>query len=200
MKLELGNATPAIVCGDAPAGTAAKLAANAFSFAGQSCISVQRIYVQADVYERFRDAFVPRVAKLVVGDPADEETDVGPLITTDERDRVLAWVEEARSGGATVLTGGELDDGLLRPTVVERPPRDARLACEEAFGPVCTIEPYGTLDEAIDRANATRYGLQAGIFTASLRAALEATERLEFGGVTVTRRRPSAPTRCRTAA
>ena len=84
-----------------------------------------------------------------------------------------------------MLTGGELENGLLRPTVVERPPRDAKLACEEAFGPVCTLEPYDSLDDAIDRANATRYGLQAGIFTSSLRAALDATERLEFGGVTV---------------
>ncbi len=186
VNLELGNATPVIVEADADVeDAAARCAANAFSFAGQSCISVQRIYVQTEVYERFRAAFVPRVEQLVVGDPADEDTDVGPLISTDDRDRVLAWVEEARSGGATVLTGAELENGLLRPTVVERPPRDAKLACEEAFGPVCTLEPYDSLDDAIDRANATRYGLQAGIFTSSLRAALDATERLEFGGVTV---------------
>jgi acyl-CoA reductase-like NAD-dependent aldehyde dehydrogenase len=186
VNLELGNATPVIVEADADVeDAAARCAANAFSFAGQSCISVQRIYVQAEVYDRFRAAFVPRVEQLVVGDPADEDTDVGPLISTDDRDRVLAWVEEARAGGATVLTGAELENGLLRPTVVERPPRDAKLACEEAFGPVCTLEPYDSLDDAIDRANATRYGLQAGIFTSSLRAALDATERLEFGGVTV---------------
>ena len=186
VNLELGNATPVIVEADADVeDAAARCAANAFSFAGQSCISVQRIYVQSEVYDRFREAFVPRVERLVVGDPADEDTDVGPLISTDDRDRVLAWVEEARAGGATVLTGGELENGLLRPTVVERPPRDAKLACEEAFGPVCTLEPYDGLDDAIDRANATRYGLQAGIFTSSLRAALDATERLEFGGVTV---------------
>jgi acyl-CoA reductase-like NAD-dependent aldehyde dehydrogenase len=186
VNLELGNATPVIVEADADVeDAAARCAANAFSFAGQSCISVQRIYVQAEVYDRFRAAFVPRVEQLVVGDPADEDTDVGPLISTDDRDRVLAWVEEARAGGATVLTGAELENGLLRPTVVEGPPRDAKLACEEAFGPVCTLEPYDSLDDAIDRANATRYGLQAGIFTSSLRAALDATERLEFGGVTV---------------
>jgi len=186
VNLELGNATPVIVEADADVeDAAARCAANAFSFAGQSCISVQRIYVQSEVYDRFREAFVPRVERLVVGDPADEDTDVGPLISTDDRDRVLAWVEEARAGGATVLTGAELENGLLRPTVVERPPRDAKLACEEAFGPVCTLEPYDSLDDAIDRANATRYGLQAGIFTSSLRAALDATERLEFGGVTV---------------
>ncbi len=172
VSLELGNATPVIVEPDADvADAAARCAANAFSFAGQSCISVQRILVHEDVYEAFRDAFLPRVEALVVGDPADEETDVGPLISHDDRDRVLDWVEEARAGGASVLAGGRLDGELLLPTVVERPPADAKLSCDEAFGPVCTLQPYGSLDEAIAVANATRYGLQAGIFTASLRTA-----------------------------
>jgi acyl-CoA reductase-like NAD-dependent aldehyde dehydrogenase len=164
---------------------AARCAANAFSFAGQSCISVQRIFVHDEVYDAFRSSFVPAVEKLVVGDPADEDTDVGPLISRDDRDRVLSWIEEARAAGATILTGGDLDGELLRPTIVERPPPDTKLACEEAFGPVCTIEPYGRLDDAVERANATRYGLQAGIFTSNLHTALEATRRLEFGGVTV---------------
>jgi acyl-CoA reductase-like NAD-dependent aldehyde dehydrogenase len=186
VNLELGNATPVIVEADADVeDAAARCAANAFSFAGQSCISVQRIFVQRDVYDAFRAAFLPRVEALVVGDPSDEATDVGPLISRSERDRVLAWVEEARAAGAVVATGGRLDGELLLPTVVESPPADARLACDEAFGPVCTLQPYDTLDEAVDAANATRYGLQAGIFTASLRSALEATRRLEFGGVTV---------------
>ena len=186
VNLELGNATPVIVEADADVeDAAARCAANAFSFAGQSCISVQRIFVQRDVYDAFRAAFLPRVEALVVGDPSDETTDVGPLISRPERDRVLAWVEEARAAGSVVLTGGRLDGELLLPTVVESPPAQARLACDEAFGPVCTLQPYDTLDEAVDAANATRYGLQAGIFTASLRSALEATRRLEFGGVTV---------------
>ena len=186
VNLELGNATPVVVEADADVeDAAARLAANAFSFAGQSCISVQRIYVQRDVYEAFKARFLPRVQALVVGDPADEETDVGPLISTDERDRVLAWVEEAVAAGGTLLTGGSLEDGLLRPTVVERPPADARLSCEEAFGPVCTLTPYDELGEALALANGTRYGLQAGIFTGSLATALRASRELEFGGVTV---------------
>ena len=186
VNLELGNATPVIVEADADVeDAAARCAANAFSFAGQSCISVQRIFVQRDVYETFRDAFLPRVDALVVGDPADEATDVGPLISRSERDRVLEWIEEARGGGAVILTGGRLEGELLVPTVVERPRAEARLACDEAFGPVCTLQPYETLEEAVESANATRYGLQAGVFTASLRTALEATRRLEFGGVTV---------------
>jgi acyl-CoA reductase-like NAD-dependent aldehyde dehydrogenase len=164
---------------------ATRCAANAFSFAGQSCISIQRIYVHRDAYDAFRDAFLAKVEALVVGDPADEATDVGPLISPSERDRVLAWIEDARTGGAKILTGGRLEGDLLVPTVVERPSLDAKLSCDEAFGPVCTLQPYDTLDEAVERANATRYGLQAGIFTGSIRTALTAARRLEFGGVTV---------------
>ena len=186
VNLELGNATPVIVAADADVeDAAARCAANAFSFAGQSCISVQRIYVERSAYESFRSAFVPRVEALVVGDPADEATDVGPLISESERDRVLSWIEQARDSGGTILTGGRLDGDLLLPTVVEQPPRDAKLSCDEAFGPVCTLQPYDQLDEALDAANATRYGLQAGIFTTSIRTALTASSRLEFGGVTV---------------
>jgi acyl-CoA reductase-like NAD-dependent aldehyde dehydrogenase len=184
--LELGNATPVIVEPDADVGeAAAKCAANAFAFAGQSCISVQRIYVHRSVYDDFKAHLVPKVEALVVGDPADEATDVGPLIAKDERDRVLSWIAQARDSGATVLTGGVLDGELLRPTVIENAPVDAHVSCDEVFGPVCTLQPYDTLDEAIERANATRYGLQAGIFTASLASALKASASLEFGGVVV---------------
>jgi acyl-CoA reductase-like NAD-dependent aldehyde dehydrogenase len=186
VNLELGNATPVIVEADANVEDAAtRCAANAFSYAGQSCISVQRIYVHRDVYDDFKQQFLPRVEALVVGDPADESTDVGPLISQGERDRVLEWIEQARTGGAAILTGGELDGDLLQPTVVENPAADAHLSCDEAFGPVCTLQPYDSLDEAIGLANGTRYGLQAGIFTSSLASALQAAAALEFGGVTV---------------
>jgi acyl-CoA reductase-like NAD-dependent aldehyde dehydrogenase len=162
---------------------AARLAGNAFSFAGQSCISVQRIYVAHDAYDGFLEHFLPRVEALVVGDPADEHTDVGPLIDGGAKDRVLEWVAES---GGEVLTGGDVtDDGLLRPTVIARPDPAAKVSCDEVFGPVCTVTPYGSLEEAIELANGTRYGLQAGIFTANVKTALEAARRLEFGGVTV---------------
>jgi acyl-CoA reductase-like NAD-dependent aldehyde dehydrogenase len=183
VKLELGNATPAIVCADAPAGTAARLASNAFSYAGQSCISVQRIFVLADAYDRFFSELVPRVEELVVGDPADEGTDVGPLISEHDRDRVLDWV---RASGGEVLTGGDTTaSGLVRPTVIANPRPDDKVQCEEVFGPVVTVTRVATLDEAIERANATRYGLQAAIFSADLATCFEAAQRLEFGGVTV---------------
>jgi acyl-CoA reductase-like NAD-dependent aldehyde dehydrogenase len=186
VNLELGNATPVIVEADADLDeAAAKVASNAFSFAGQSCISVQRIYVQRSVYDEFKARFLPRVEALKLGDPADEDTDVGPLIATSERDRVASWIEQARADGATVIVGGKLAGDLLQPTVVERPAPDARLACDEAFGPVCTLQPYDTLDEALALANGTRYGLQAGIFTRSLATAARAAAQLEFGGVTV---------------
>ena len=186
VNLELGNATPVIVAADADLeDAAARLAANAFSFAGQSCISVQRIYVEQAAYADFVEAFVPRVDALVVGDPADEATDVGPLIAEPERDRVLAWIEEARAVGAEILTGGTLDGALLRPTVIAKPPPEAKVSCEEVFGPVCTVSPYQTLDEAIALANGTRFGLQAGVFTRDVKAALRAAAELEFGGVTV---------------
>jgi acyl-CoA reductase-like NAD-dependent aldehyde dehydrogenase len=183
VKLELGNATPAIVCRDAPPDTAAKLAANAFSFAGQSCISVQRIFVMADAWDDFVATFVPKVEALRVGDPADEATDVGPVISESERDRVLGWVQASRG---EVLTGGDLDaGGLIRPTVIASPAADDKVQCEEVFGPVVTLTRTSTLDDAIEQANATRYGLQAAIFSRDLRTCLEAARRLEFGGITV---------------
>jgi acyl-CoA reductase-like NAD-dependent aldehyde dehydrogenase len=186
VNLELGNATPVIVAADADLDDAAtRLAANAFSFAGQSCISVQRIYVERSGYDAFLERFLPRVESLKVGDPADEDTDVGPLIAESERDRILDWIEEARSQGAEVLTGGTREGELLLPTVVASVPPQAKVSCEEVFGPVCTVTAYDTLDEAIALANGTRFGLQAGIFTSDAKASLRAARELEFGGVTV---------------
>jgi acyl-CoA reductase-like NAD-dependent aldehyde dehydrogenase len=184
VSLELGNATPVIVDEGAELETAAAaIAANAFSFAGQSCISIQRVYALSGVYDELARGVVERVEALRVGDPADPETDVGPLIDPDSRERVLAWIAES---GGDVLTGGTLtEDGLLRPTVIAKPARDAKVETEELFGPVCTISPVASLDEAIARANATRYGLQAGIFTPSLASALRGAHELEFGGIVV---------------
>jgi acyl-CoA reductase-like NAD-dependent aldehyde dehydrogenase len=186
VALELGNATPVIVEADADIDEAAsKVAANAFAFAGQSCISVQRVYVQRAVYDAFLERFLPGVEELKAGDPSDEETDVGPVIDDDARERILGWIEEARTLGAEVLTGGEADGAVIRPTVIAGAPPQAKVSCEEVFGPVVTVSAYDTFDEAVELANGTRFGLQAGIFTADVRRALQAAHELEFGGVTV---------------
>jgi acyl-CoA reductase-like NAD-dependent aldehyde dehydrogenase len=183
VNLELGNATPVIVAADADVSLAAtKVAQNAFAFAGQSCISVQRVYVERAAYDTFVAALVPLVEALRVGDPADEETDVGPVIDDDARTRILDWI---RASQGQVLTGGELDGELIRPTVIANPARDDKVSCEEVFGPVCTVTAVDSIDEAIELANGTRYGLQAGIFTTTIANALAAAQRLEFGGVTV---------------
>jgi acyl-CoA reductase-like NAD-dependent aldehyde dehydrogenase len=186
VNLELGNATPLIVESDADLEAAVSATAqHGFSFAGQSCISIQRVYVQRAQYERYLELLVPKVEQLVLGDPADEETDVGPVIDEDARDRILQWIGEARQAGAEVLTGGDLDGELIRPTVIANAAPDLKVSCEEVFGPVVTVSPYDDLDEALELANRTRFGLQAGIFTSDLRTALRAAQELEFGGVTV---------------
>jgi len=186
VNLELGNSTPLIVEADADLDAAvAATAQHGFSFAGQSCISIQRVYVQDGVYDEFVSALLPKVEALTLGDPADEETDVGPVIDEDARDRILEWVDEARSGGAEILTGGDLDGELIRPTVIANADAELKVSCQEVFGPVVTVNRYGALDEAIERANGTEFGLQAGIFTGSIRTAMRAAQELEFGGVTV---------------
>jgi acyl-CoA reductase-like NAD-dependent aldehyde dehydrogenase len=183
VKLELGNATPAIVCADAPEDTASKLAANAFSFAGQSCISVQRIFVVGDAWDDFIAQLVPKVEALKIGDPGDPDTDVGPVISDRDRERILEWIRESQG---EVLTGGDTnEDGLIRPTVIANPAPADKVQCEEVFGPVVTVTRTASLDEAIEQANATRYGLQAAIFSRDLPTCLEAARRLEFGSVIV---------------
>jgi acyl-CoA reductase-like NAD-dependent aldehyde dehydrogenase len=143
---------------------------------------VQRVYVERSAFDEFVQQLVPLVDALKIGDPADEDTDVGPVIDADARQRILEWIE-ASSG--QVLTGGELDGDLIRPTVIANPSPEDKVSCEEVFGPVCAVTAVDSIDEAIKLANGTRYGLQAGIFTASLDNALRAAQELDFGGVTV---------------
>jgi acyl-CoA reductase-like NAD-dependent aldehyde dehydrogenase len=188
VNLELGSTAPLIVHEDGAweeAADAAKI--HAFSHAGQSCISVQRILVHDSVAGDFTERFVKNVESLVVGDPMDEDTDVGPLISEDDRDRVKQWVDEAAKAGGEILTGGELvDEGrCLAPTVLREPPREEKVWCEEIFGPVATVHTFKDFDQAIALANDAHYGLQAGIFTRDLGLAIEAGKRLEFGGVLV---------------
>ncbi len=184
--LELGNNAPVIIepSGDWEA-AAAKIAVAGFTHAGQSCISTQRIYVHRDVVDRFTEALVPKVEALVVGDPLDEGTDVSSLISPKETERVQAWIDEAVAGGAKVLAGGGLVDGVLAPTVLARVTADMEVCRSEVFGPVVSIIEYDDLDDAIAQANDTRYGLQAALFTGDLDAALRAAYELDFGGVLI---------------
>jgi len=188
VNLELGSNAPLIVNADGDWETAAdKAKLHAFSHAGQSCISIQRILVHEDVADDFTARLVANTEALRVGDPLDPETDVGPLITGDDRDRVKEWVEEAVAGGAELLTGGELvDEGrCLAPTLLSAPPRDAKVWCEEIFGPVATIDRFSDFGEALRMANDSKFGLQAGVFTRDVSRGIEAANTLEFGGVLI---------------
>ena len=188
VNLELGSTAPLIVHDDGDWETAAdKAKLHAYSHAGQSCISVQRILVQESIADDFTKRFVANVESLVTGDPMDEATDVGPVISPDDRDRVKSWVDEAVAAGGDLLTGGELvDEGrCLAPTVISEPPRDEKVWCEEIFGPVATVHSYSSFDEAIELANDAKFGLQAGVFTRDIGRGLAAGQRLEFGGVLV---------------
>ena len=188
VNLELGSTAPLIVHEDGDWETAAdKAKLHAFSHAGQSCISVQRILLHESIADDFTKRFVSNVESLVTGDPMDENTDVGPLISQDDRDRVKSWLDEAAAAGGEILTGGGLvdEDRCLAPTVIKEPPREEKVWCNEIFGPVATIHTFKTFDEAIDLANDAVYGLQAGVFTRDLGLAIEAGNRLEYGGVLV---------------
>jgi|SRR6187549_192375 len=188
VNLELGSNAPLVVHADGDWEAAAdKAKLHAFSHAGQSCISIQRVLVHEDVADAFVERFVANARALRVGDPLDPETDVGPLISPGDRDRVKEWVDEAVAAGAELLTGGELvDEGrCLAPTILANPPRQARVWCEEVFGPVATVDRYSDFEEALRLANDSKFGLQAGVFTRDVGRALEAARTLEFGGVLV---------------
>jgi acyl-CoA reductase-like NAD-dependent aldehyde dehydrogenase len=164
---------------------AEKISVAGFSHAGQSCISTQRVFVHADVADDFCAQLAKRVGALQLGDPMDAATDVSSLISEEDRDRVKAWVDEAVAGGAEILAGGEVRDGLLEPTVLRNVRPDMKVCALEVFGPVVGVQTYTDLDEALELANSTDYGLQAGIFTARIDAALRAARALSFGGVTI---------------
>ena len=187
VSLELGNNSPVIIEADGDWRAAvAKLKVAGFSHAGQSCISSQRVLVHRSIHDDLVAELVEAVGSLVVGPPLDEDTDVSALISRDETERVKAWIDEAVGAGAKVAVGGDTTgDGVLRPTVLTGVSPDMRVCRDEVFGPVLAVAAYDTVDEAIALANDTRYGLQAGIFTARIDVALDAARRLDFGGVLV---------------
>jgi acyl-CoA reductase-like NAD-dependent aldehyde dehydrogenase len=184
VALELGGNAGVIIHSDADIEYAADRCASAgFSYAGQSCISVQRILVQRGVYHQFLECFVAKVERLHTGDPLDETTDVGPLIRESDAIRAVDWIEQAVAAGAVVLTGGGRKGSVVAPTVLTNTRPDMKVNCEEIFAPVKTVEPYDDFENAIKMINASQYGLQAGVFTNDARLLFRAYEELEVGGV-----------------
>ncbi|HZS98527.1 MAG TPA: aldehyde dehydrogenase family protein [Terriglobales bacterium] len=182
--LELGGNAGVIIHSDADLEYAAgRCVAGAFGYAGQTCISVQRVLVQQSAYGKFVDLFLAGVKELRCGDPLDETTDVGPLIRESDAIRATDWVQEAVRAGARVLCGGTRKGSLLEPTVLTGTRPDMKVNCQEIFAPVVTVEPYVEFDEAIRLINSSPYGLQAGIFTRDAKLMFHAFEELEVGGL-----------------
>ena len=186
VTLELGGNAGLIVERDADLDAAAKKAANgAFAYAGQACISVQRIYVQRSVFDEFLRRFVREAEALPVGDTRDERTVVGPLVNSETADRVMAWIGEANAQGARILCGAERERNVITPAVVVDVDPTMKISCEEVFGPVATVEPFDELADAVARVNDSPYGLQAGIFTRDYGNIDYAFRNLEVGAVLV---------------
>ncbi len=185
--LELGGNAAMVVAGDWPdiAGCAKKAVRAATGYAGQSCISVQRVYVERPVYQPFMEAAVAEVATLQCGDPSDARTDVGPLIRPSDAERVREWVREAQAGGATLRAGGGHRESVVEPMILTGTKPGMKALDEEVFGPVLVIEPFEHFDEALKEVNRSRYGLQAGLFTRDAGRIFHAYERLEVGGLVV---------------
>jgi len=184
--MELGSNSAVIVMADADADLAAeRIVAGAFALAGQVCISVQRVYAQRPLFDRLAEMVSEGASRLAVGDPREETTDMGPMISESAVDRAQSWIEEALEAGGRCASGGRREGALLWPTVLTEVPDECRICSEEAFAPVVIINPVDTLEEAIARVNDSRYGLQAGIFTGDLSAALRAAREIEVGGVMI---------------
>ena len=186
VTLELGGNAAAIVAADADLDAAVQaLVQGGFTHSGQSCISVQRILVHRSLMVTFPERLLAGVKDLVIGNPANETTTVGPLIDEDEAQRLTDWIAEAAAGDARVLCGGSRNGALVEPTVLDRVPETCRIWAEEAFGPVVVLRPFDTLEEAFALVNASRYGLQAALFTRDMDTIMQAWDKLAVGAVIV---------------
>ncbi len=186
VTLELGNTSPVVVAPDADLEfVARRCAVGAYYNSGQVCISVQRIYSEKNVYEPFSEKFVKATEAMVVGDPLDERVDVGPMIDSKEVDRIEAWVQEAQSSGAKVLTGGRREGMVYHPTVLSGVDDDMKVVAEEVFAPVASIISSDDFESALKQANDTKFGLQVGVFTNDVNRVFKAVRRLNFGGVII---------------
>lgn len=181
--LELGNNSPVIVDKEADLEFAANtIAQKSFAYAGQVCISTQRVYIHEEVYQEFNKKFIEATNSLNVGNPNDDDTDVGPMISEEEAERVEEWIQEAKGQGAEVIHGGKRNNALLEPTILTNVDHSMKVVCEELFAPVVTFMTFNDLDECIEDVNKSNYGLQGGIFTQNVDHAFKAARKVEVGG------------------
>ena len=184
--LELGGNAACVVDEDADIEDAIdRVIVGAYYQSGQSCISVQRLLVHSKIYDEFKSRYVEKVKALVSGDPSNEDTFIGPMISEGEAERLHGWIEEAKEKGATILCGGTRDGAMLEATVMENVPKDCDASAEEAFGPLSILVPFDDYDEALEEVNNSRYGLQAGVFTRDIYNAHKAWDVLDVGGVVI---------------
>ena len=184
--LELGGNAACVVDEDADIEDAIeRVIVGAYYQSGQSCISVQRLLVHRNIYDEFKTRYVEKVKGLVSGDPSNEDTFIGPMISEGEAERLPSWIEEAKDKGAAVLCGGTRNGAMLDATVMENVPKDCDASAEEAFGPLSILVPFDDFDEALKEVNNSRYGLQAGVFTRDIYKAHQAWNELEVGGVVI---------------
>lgn len=187
VALELGGNAGVIVEPDGDwRSVVPRIVSAAYGYAGQSCISVQRIFVHSSIYDAFRDEMIAAIARLGVGDPRESSTVVGPMINSSARAKVVSWTRQTEALGARLLTPlREEGPGLLYPLLFESVPADAPVSCEEAFAPLAVLAQYDSFDEALSLVNASRFGLQAGVFTSDVSKAFRAFSELEVGGVMI---------------
>jgi acyl-CoA reductase-like NAD-dependent aldehyde dehydrogenase len=184
--LELGGNAACVVDEDADLDDAIeRIIFGAYYQSGQSCIGVQRIIIHENLYAEFKQRFTEKVVALVHGDPLNEDTFVGPMISESEAKRLDSWIQEAVAAGADVLCGGQREGAMLQATILENVPRDTNINAEEAFGPVSILSSFSDFDEALESVNDSQFGLQAGIFTRDLYKAHKAWDVLEVGGVVI---------------
>ncbi|MEC7450904.1 MAG: aldehyde dehydrogenase family protein [Pseudomonadota bacterium] len=184
--LELGGNAACVVDEDADIEDAIdRVIVGAYYQSGQSCISVQRLLMHSKIYDEFKSRYVEKVKALVSGDPSNEDTFIGPMISEGEAERLHGWIEEAKEKGATILCGGTRDGAMLEATVMENVPKDCDASAEEAFGPLSILVPFDDYDEALEEVNNSRYGLQAGVFTRDIYKAHKAWDVLDVGGVVI---------------
>ncbi len=186
VSLELGGNAGVIVNYDADIDSAvAKITIGGFSQAGQSCISVQRVYIHRNIYDEFKKRLIAAAKKIKFGNPYESDTITGPMINEEEAIRAETWIREAGTLGAAILTGGSRNGAVIEPTVIENAPDSAKVKCAEVFAPVITIEQFTDLKDAVDRVNDSRFGLQAGLFTESMPDIMYAYNNIHTGGVIV---------------